>query len=333
MPAGSPSDETTMQGKKFTRVFFATDIHGSERCFRKFLAAAKFYKADALILGGDVTGKLVIPIVDDNGTYRADYLGKQEIARTPNELKRLEQLISDSGYYYHHCSKSELDDLKSSKAKVDELFVKVMKETLGKWVQYANGVLKETGTTCYVTGGNDDMQEVIDEIHDTEFVKNPDNKVVKIDSLHEMASMGWSNPTPWHCPRECSDEELGQRIEKLLATVSDVSNCVFNFHTPPKDCGLDTVPKLDESVDPPKPMVVGGQQVFIGAGSESVKQAVEKVQPLVDLCGHIHESRGVCKIGKTLVVNPGSEYSEGVLRGAIVNIGDKKILSWQLTSG
>ena len=115
--------------------------------------------------------------------------------------------------------------------------------------------------------------------------------------------------------------------------MSDPANCVFNFHTPPKDCGLDTVPKLDESVYPPRPIVVGGQQVFFGAGAESVRRAIQNHQPLVDLCGHVHESRGVCKIDRTLVVNPGSEYSEGVLRGANVNLADKKVLSWQLTNG
>jgi Icc-related predicted phosphoesterase len=319
---------------KFTRVFFATDIHGSERCFRKFLGAPKFYKADVLVLGGDITGKLVIPIVDHGkGSFRADYLGKEEVAKTPDELKRLEQLIADSGYYYHYCNKSEMDELRASKEKIDSLFVKVMKETLVRWMQYAEDALKETGTVCYVTGGNDDMQEIIDEIRETEHVKNPDNRLVRIDPIHEMVSMGWSNPTPWKCPRECSDDKLGERIEKVISSVADPANCVYNFHTPPKDCGLDTVPKLDDSVYPPKPIVQGGQQVMFGAGSESVKRAVEKNQPLVDLCGHVHESRGVCKIGRTFVVNPGSEYTEGILRGAIVNLSDKKVLSWQLTSG
>ncbi len=323
-----------MPNKKFTRVFFATDIHGSERCFRKFLGGAKFYKADILILGGDITGKLVIPIVDlGDGTFRSDYLGKEEVVRTPEELKRLEQLIADSGFYPYRCSRSEMDDLKESKEKVDKVFVNVMKETLTRWVRYAEDVLQEIGTVCYVTGGNDDLQEVVDEIRETEHIKNPDNKVVKIDAVHEMASMGWSNVTPWKCPRDCSEEELGRRIDRLLTHVSDPANCVFNFHSPPANSGLDTVPKLDASVDPPRPVFDRGQPVMIGAGSESVRFAIEKYQPLVDLCGHVHESRGVCNIGRTLVVNPGSEYTEGILRGAIVNLADKKVLSWQLTSG
>jgi len=319
---------------KFTRIFFATDIHGSELCFRKFLGAAKFYKADILVLGGVITGKLVIPIVDlGDGTFKADYLGRDEVVKTPEQLKRLEQLIADSGYYHYLCGKAEMEDLKGSREKVDDLFVRVMKETLIRWVEYAEPVLEETDTVCYMTGGNDDLQSVIDEIRETEHVKNPDNKLVKIDSVHEMVSMGWSNPTPWKCPRECSDEELGQRIEKVVSSMTDASSCVFNFHTPPKDCGLDTAPRLDDSVYPPKPIVENGAQVFFGAGSESVHKAIQKHQPLVDLCGHIHESRGVCKIGRTLVINPGSEYTEGVLRGALVNLAEKKILSWQLTSG
>ncbi|MCL6544390.1 MAG: nickel-dependent hydrogenase large subunit, partial [Bryobacteraceae bacterium] len=53
------------------RIFFSTDIHGSDVCFRKFLSCAKHLQADALILGGDLTGKMVVPIVYDetSGMY------------------------------------------------------------------------------------------------------------------------------------------------------------------------------------------------------------------------------------------------------------------------
>jgi Icc-related predicted phosphoesterase len=319
-----------LTGKRFTRVFYATDVHGSERCFRKFLSAVKVYKADVLVLGGDITGKIVIPIRElSNGAYRATYLGKDQVASTPEELNRLKELIADSGYYYYMISDSQGD---LSKEEIDKVFLKAMKETLARWIDYAEKVLRDTDTVCYVTGGNDDFQEVVDGIPETEHVKNPDNKVIKIDSSHEMASLGWSNVTPWRCPRECSEEELNSRIEKICASVSDPSNCVFNFHCPPVDCGLDTAVKLDDSVYPPKPIMNAGEPVRFGAGSSSVRSAIELHQPLVDLCGHIHESRGVCKIKKTLVINPGSEYTEGILNGVLVNLSDKKVLSWQLTS-
>ena len=316
-----------------TRVFFASDLHGSERCFLKFVNAGKHYKANVLIIGGDITGKMLVPIVDfSDGTFRADYLGGK-ILHGADEVKSLEQEITDSGYYPYRCSKTEMDELNASKEKVDKLFMTVMKDTLTKWVDRAESFLAELGVTCYLTGGNDDYQEIVDAVQDTPHVKNADNRVVKIDGLHEMVNLGWSNPTPWKCPRDHSEEELEAVTDKLVSSVSDKANCVFNIHVPPVNCGLDTVPKLDDSVYPPKPVFDKGQAVMIGAGSTSIRREIEKYQPLVHLCGHIHESRGTTRIGKTLVINPGSEYPEGTLKGAIVNIGDKKVLSFQLTSG
>ena len=322
-----------MPDKKFTKIFFATDLHGSAICYEKLLRAAKFYKVDTLVLGGDMTGKMLVPIVDmEDGTFKADYIGGKTV-HAGEEVKALEQEISNSGYYYYHCNKTQMDDLKSSPEKVDKLFMTVMKETLLKWVERAEPFFSELGVTCYLTGGNDDHQEIIDAIQDTPHVKNSDNRVIKIDEIHEMVNLGWSNHTPWKCPRDHSEGELEEATEKLVSKVNDRENCVFNIHVPPVNCGLDTCPKLDDSVFPPKPVFDKGQAMMIGAGSTSIRREIEKYQPLVHLCGHIHESRGTTRIGKTLVINPGSEYPEGVLKGAIVNIGDKKVLSWQLTSG
>jgi hypothetical protein len=186
---------------------------------------------------------------------------------------------------------------------------------------------------CYVTGGNDDIQEVIDMITAAEHVKNPDGKVIFIDEVHEMASLGWSNPTPWKTPRECSEEELVGRIESLVNNAKDIGNTIFNFHVPPFNSELDTCLKLDESVYPPKPILIGGQPVSFAAGSKAVRDAIEKHQPLLGLHGHIHEPRAATKIGRTLCINPGSEYEEAVLRGVIVNLRDKKVLSHQFVSG
>jgi len=322
-----------MPDKKFTKIFFATDLHGSGKCYEKILSAAKFYKVDVLVLGGDMTGKMLVPIVDyGNGTFKADYVGEKTL-HSLDEVKSLEREITDSGYYPYPCSKGEMDELTASKEKVDKVFMNVMKDALLRWVDRAEPFLSDLGVTCYLTGGNDDYQEIVDAVQDTPHVKNADHRVLKIDELHEMVNLGWSNPTPWKCPRDHTEEELEAMMEKLVSSVSDKENCVFNVHVPPINCGLDTVPKLDDSVYPPKPVIDKGQAVMIGAGSTSIRRAIEKYQPLVDLCGHIHESRGTTRIGRTLVLNPGSEYPEGTLRGAIVNIADKKVLSFQLTSG
>jgi uncharacterized protein len=297
------------------------------------LSGARVYKADILILGGDITGKVLIPITKlEDGTYEAVFLDKDQHLKSSEELHRLEQIIADSGNYYFYTTKTDLESIDSSKEFQDKLFLEAMKSRLSNWVSYGEKILKESQSVCYFTGGNDDFQEVLDSVTDTEHFKNTDNKVVQLESGHELASLGWSNMTPWKCPRDCNEEELQVRIEKLVSSVRDPSKSIFNFHIPPVNSGLDTAIKLDDSVYPPKPVIRSGEPMKFGAGSQSVRKAIEVRQPLLDLCGHIHESSGVCRIGKTLVINPGSEYGEGILRGTIVNLKDRKILSWQLVS-
>jgi Icc-related predicted phosphoesterase len=194
--------------------------------------------------------------------------------------------------------------------------------------------LKGTGIKCLVTGGNDDDPEVLEAIKvGGESFIPVEAKVVQIDDDHTMASVGFSNPTPWHTPREIPDEKLGEIIEGMCAQVTDFQHCIFNFHVPPIDSTLDLCPKLDVTTDPPTPIMSAGQIVFAGAGSPSVRKAIEKYQPMLGLHGHIHEAQGVVKIGKTTCINPGSEYGEGVLRGCLVVFADGKIEGSQMTSG
>jgi Icc-related predicted phosphoesterase len=320
--------------KQPVRIFFATDVHGSEVTFRKFINAARFYGANVLILGGDVTGKIVVPIVSlPDGRYSGAFLGQEHVAKNDQELRDLLRKIENSGAYPVVMPKNELDRLKNEHGKLDELFTKLMMDRLERWVQFAEERLKGTDTICYMTGGNDDAQEAVDVIKDTEHMKNPDGKTVRISDVHEMASLGWSNFTPWKTPRECGEEELHEKIEKMVASIQDMSNAVFNFHVPPVDSMLDGAPKLDTSVYPPRPVMAGGQMMYFGAGSKAVRDAIQKYQPLLGLHGHIHESRAGMKLGRTLCINPGSEYGEAILRGVIVELSDKKVIKYQFTSG
>ena len=223
---------------------------------------------------------MLVPIVDlKDGTFKADYLGGKTL-RGPEEVRSLEKEISDSGYYPYQCSKTEMDELKASKEKVDKLFMTLMKDTLTKWVDRAEPFLSELGVTCYLTGGNDDYQEIVDAVRDTHHVKNADHKVLKIDERHEMVNLGWSNPTPWKCPRDHSEEELEAMTEKLASSITDKENCVFNIHVPPINCGLDEAPKLDDSVYPPKPVFDKGQAVMFGAGSTSIRRRSKSISRL-----------------------------------------------------
>ena len=193
--------------------------------------------------------------------------------------------------------------------------------------------LKSSEVKFFVTGGNDDREDVLEALKTSDYIVNPENQVVHIDDFHEMISCGYSNPTPWNCPRDVSEETLTRLIEDMACRVQDMSQCVFNIHVPPINSKIDDAPRMDTSVIPPKPVVEGGQVVCAGAGSTAVRKAIEKYQPLIGLHGHIHESRGFSKIGRTFLINPGSEYSEGVLRGAIVNLTKKGIMNYQLVSG
>jgi Icc-related predicted phosphoesterase len=322
---------------KSTKLFFVTDVHGSETTFRKFVNSGKFYGVDVLILGGDIAGKIVVPILDlGGGRYRATIQSLTREIETPEAMADFMKRAGKLGQYTTVVSPDEYDALKEDPEKVDALYHKLAAERLADWVRLAEERLAGTGIKCYITGGNDDsvdVLEVIDrEAHDA--VINCEDKTVAIDEQgHTMVSLGLSNPTPWHTPREVPDEELHTHIERILAGIDDFSRVIFNFHSPPKDSSLDTCAELDWSTNPPKVVTSGGTPVMYGAGSAAVRQAIEKYQPMLSLHGHIHESRGQIAIGRTMAVNPGSEYGEGLLRGALVTISDDTVGTVQLTSG
>jgi len=322
--------------KKATRLFFATDLHGSERTYRKFINAGKFYEANVLIMGGDITGKLLIPIISEgNGHFRATMQGNVQKVETEAELQQLTEKIGILGFYSQIMEEDEFRQLQDDPAAVDKLFRQLARVRLDTWVDLAETRLAGTGIKCFVTGGNDDDPTTLEPIYrpGTRSFFGCENKMVNVDEDHTMVSVGYSTPTPWKTPREVSDEELGRMIDEMVAQVSDLNKCIFNFHDPPNDSTLDTCPMLDWTTDPPQPIVKAGQIVMHGAGSKSVRAAIEKYKPMLGLHGHIHESQSVAKIGRTTCVNPGSEYGEGILRGCLVNFSDGNVEGFQMTSG
>jgi len=315
-----------------TRIFYTTDLHGSERVFIKFLNAAKMYKANVIIMGGDMTGKMIVPIVKlDENTFSSKLLGTEIVAKDKSELEKLENNIRYNGFYPYYTNPQEMQELNNDASKVDALFNKLMAETLKRWIDIGEERLKDTKARVYMTPGNDDTFAIDDVLNSSEAIINPEGKVVMIDDHHEMVSSGFSNFTPWESPREASEEDLEAKIEGMAAGVKEMRNCVFNFHCPPYDSGIDICPKLDKDL---KPVISAGTGVEMApAGSKAVRKMIEKYQPLMGLHGHIHEARGEAKIGRTVCYNPGSEYGEGVLRGVIVNIDEKGIKSRLFVSG
>jgi Icc-related predicted phosphoesterase len=319
-----------------TKLFFASDFHGSERTFRKFINAAKHYEADVLVMGGDIVGKLAIPIIREGpGRYRAHLMGRTEHFDGEDGLKALLDRLGTLGYYSKIMEEDEFRALKDDAPAVEQLFHALARARLESWIELAETRLSGTGKKCYVIGGNDDDPEVLQALKQVsgESVIYCEEREVEIDAHHRMYSVGYSNPTPWKTPRELPEERLGEIIEGLVGGGRDHSRSIFNFHVPPVDSALDTCPELDWNTNPPSQIVKGGQVALYGAGSRSVRQAIESHQPLLSLHGHIHESGGAVRIGRTISVNPGSEYGEGVLRGCLIALGPDQVKSHQLTAG
>jgi Icc-related predicted phosphoesterase len=324
------------KGQGGTRVFYATDVHGSERTWKKFLNAAKFYGADVLVMGGDVMGKLVIPIIrESGGSYRATIHGRVERVSSDDAVDGLRRRIGDLGFYDVVMNEDEYRATQADPEAIDRLFVRLATDRLEHWIDLAESRLAGTGVKVYATGGNDDLNEVMATLDrsDTQSFVACEDRVVALDDEHVMVSMPYVNPTPWKTPREAEEPELAAKIDAVIGGIGDHRNVIFNFHAPPKDSTLDTCPMLDATTDPPSQIVRGGQPVLYGAGSTSIRDAIERHQPLLGLHGHIHESQAAARLGRTLCINPGSEYGEGVLRGCLFTLRDGKVDSFQMTAG
>jgi len=312
------------------RIFFATDIHGSDVCFRKFVNAAKFYKADVLILGGDITGKLIMPIQRAaNGNYTFRRHGEEQSV-SEGEFPQAQKQLRDAGYYPAVLSREEIELLASEQQRVEELFVKLACESISRWMDLAEDRLQGSGVECYISPGNDDPLAIDAILSRGGLVINPEERVVLVRGEWEMISCGTTNITPWHSPREESEEQLEARLDKLARQVKNSAKAIYNIHVPPYNTGIDRAPKLDSHL---KPIIIPGGVQQTPVGSTATSNIIRRYQPMLALHGHVHESKGKVRLGRTLCINPGSEYGEGVLRGALVEIGKKGIEDFLLTSG
>ncbi len=300
------------------KIFFATDIHGSEVCWRKFLNSAAFYKADLVILGGDVTGKVMVPIIDYGGRWKVTVRGQEYTLESADELENIKKQIRNAGSYPAIVSPDELKHMSQEEGAVDRRFTVEMTESLDRWLDMADGKLHGGEIPCILNGGNDDIWEIDDIIEQSPCVSFAEGKVLDLDGF-SLVSMGWTNPTPWDTFREAPEPELAAKIEAVASQVPDMGRTIFNFHAPPYGTGLDEAPALDSTLRP-----IHGGAVMKPVGSMAVRDAIMQHQPMLSVHGHIHESRGVKKMGRTLAINPGSVYGDGVLQGAVIDLNAKK---------
>ena len=304
-----------------TKILFATDVHGSETFFGKILSAAKSFDANVLLISGDLTGKAIVPIVkSDEGRYFTTFFGRNYNIGE-NELSELQNNIRKVGYYYAMCSRKEYEGFKAEPKKVEELFRKLIQDTVYNWVSKIEEFLPADIRVIMNPGNDDDfaVDEALKRSKRTEFTLE---RAVDLDDSHQMVSCEWVNPTPWNSPRECPEQDLEKRLRTEMGRVSDMSNLVCDFHTPPHNTPLDLAPVLKKNLQP-KTFI--GQPVYEHVGSKSVRKVLQEYQPLLGLHGHIHESASKCNIGRTICVNPGSEYNEGIMHGYLVTLTPSKV--------
>jgi uncharacterized protein len=312
------------------RLFFATDIHGSDTCWRKFLNSGKHYDADAIVLGGDMTGKALIPVVDaGDGRWYATLLENRHEMNGEEETRQFEDAVARRGYYPFRTTSEELRELQADEERTTQLFHDLMLGRVESWTALADERLAGSGLRCFVCPGNDDQFEVDDVLAQAKHVEACEGRVLEIDG-HQLASTGWSNRTPWDTYREEDEPQLAERIETVVSEVTaPPERTIFSFHCPPYGSGLDEAPELTEDMQ----MKHAGRAP-VPLGSTAVREAIERHQPALSLHGHIHESRGNARIGRTLCINPGSAYEQGDLLGAVVDLeGGKKVKRFVLTSG
>ncbi|HZM20384.1 MAG TPA: hypothetical protein VFC02_01505 [Anaerolineales bacterium] len=312
-----------------TKLFFATDIHGSDICWNKFLNAGKFYEADVLILGGDMTGKAVVPFIHQGGkNYRVTLLEQEFDITNDDELLQMKKKVRSRGYYPYLTTPDEMSELEQDPSRVHQIFLQEVLGVVQQWMDLADKKLDGTDMKVYCSPGNDDMDEVDEIVRSSRRVLLVEGQVTPLDEHHEMIASGWSNRTPWDTHREEDEDQLQVRYEAMISKLKDPRNAVFNIHVPPYKSGLDEAPELDKDLRP----VLAGQSLQ-PVGSTALREVIRKHQPLLGLHGHIHEGRGTTRIGKTLCINPGSMYEQGTLLGTIVKLGKNKIENYVLTTG
>jgi Icc-related predicted phosphoesterase len=303
-----------MKGRDVKRILYASDFHGSTRTWRKLLNAVAVYEADAIMVGGDLTGKGVVPIVRQSRGFSARFLGSDCVLASEDEKARLMERIIDVGLYPYETDPDEMTALANDRSAADAIFDRLMVSRLMEWADLAAERLP-ADVPLLIIPGNDDLESVDRILEDSAAFTMVHERVVDLFEDYQVAGIGFSNMSPWHAPRDLTEAVLAASIERTVAGIRDYSKAIFMFHCPPRDTALDECMAIDANLKP-----LAGGTVTAHVGSTAVREAITKYQPLLGLHGHIHESRGISRLGRCACINAGSEYSEGILRAAIVQL-------------
>ena len=310
------------------KLLLVSDLHGSETAYRKLANAVKYYKVDAVVFAGDLAGKVLVPVIKIGDSYKIPLISEDKLFKGSEAEGKIKELRG-SGYHVRVVTEEEYERMKSDKDYLD----KVLNETLtNDIVEYLNIIderYRQQGVKMYLIPGNDDPIDVINGVNSRQWgsIIPFDENIVNLNS-HILVGFGYSNITPWNTHRELSEEEMYERLSRLMNKLdnSEYSKTILVIHAPPYGTVIDQAPMLTSDL---RVVRRGGEVVLTHVGSTSVKRIIEEYKPLMGLHGHIHESGGVDAIKvngvKIPIFNAGSEYQFGVLRGIIISIDGNKV--------
>jgi Icc-related predicted phosphoesterase len=306
-------------------IFYVADIHGSDICFRKWLNAAGFYGADILIIGGDLTGKVLLPIYPAGGAveaWTATWKDRVHRLETRTEVDELIVLARDSGAYGYVTTVDEMAEIGGSIEREREVFGRLKLAALEGWLSLADERLTGRRTRAFLMPGNDDPPAIDALLASSHSLIDVQGATTELAPGVWMASRGESTPTPWHTPREVPDATLGDLVATAVRDLPQTGTTIWNLHMPPFDTGVDRAPRLDGSLH--VRYDGSGEPIMDPVGSHAIRELIAEHQPTVALHGHIHEGRGRYRIGATTGFNPGSQYQDGVLQGLLLRVSARK---------
>ena len=316
-------------------IFYVADIHGSDICFRKWLNAAGFYGADILIIGGDLTGKVLLPIYPAGGAaeaWTATWKDRVHRLETRAEVDELIVLARDSGAYGYVTTADEMAEIGGSFEREREVFGRLKLAALEGWLALADERLSGRRTRAFLMPGNDDPPAIDALLASSQSLIDVQGATTELAPGVWMASRGESTPTPWHTPREVPDATLGDLVASAIRDLPPTGTTIWNLHMPPFDTGVDRAPRLDGSLH--VQYDGSGEPIMDPVGSHAIRELIAERQPTVALHGHIHEGRGRYRIGTTSGFNPGSQYQDGVLQGLLLRVSARKGLrDFMFTAG
>ena len=313
------------------RVVLVSDLHGSEIAYAKLANIPKMFKADIVILNGDLTGKALMPIIKlRSGDYTANVFG--EVKKFgENKLNEILRDARNSGYYPYIVNEDEYDELIKNPDKAKEVLIRLMIESFTDWMRKVEDRYRQSNVKLFYFPGNDDPYNFVEAIKklDNDVLIYGDERIIEVNK-YPILGFGYSNITPWHTDRELPEEELKERLIKLFNQVdsSKLPRLLAAIHVPPYGTVIDLAPKLTPDL---RPVTAGGEVVMDHAGSTAVREVLESYCPAAGLHGHIHESPGIdylqCKqVKKSVpVINAGSEYMVGALKLAYLIFEDGKL--------